>query len=219
MADSDLTDDALVDTSLVNKDLTDKDAVNKDSTNKGAGSKETIRPGGRSARVQASVHRAVRDLLAERARADVTVPLIAARAGVTPSTIYRRWGDLPELLADVAVARMRPDSPPADTGSLRGDLHAWVEQYVEEMSSAPGRAMLRDTLASSVPDALPIQCASFTADTMELMLARARIRGENVPTANTLVDGVVAPLVYRLLFSTQPPGLDYARGLVDAALK
>jgi hypothetical protein len=26
------------------------------------------------------------------------------------------------LLADVALARMRPDSEPANTGSLRGDL-------------------------------------------------------------------------------------------------
>lgn len=182
-------------------------------------SKDTIRPGGRSARVQASVHGAVRELLAERSRADVTVPLIAARAGVTPSTIYRRWGDLPELLADVAVARMRPDAPPADTGSLRGDMHVWIEHYLEEISSAPGRAMLRDTLASSVPEALPIQCGCYTAETLDVMLARARLRGEPAPSVDALLDGVVAPLVYRLLFGMQAPGLDYAQGLVDAAVK
>ena len=182
-------------------------------------SKDTIRPGGRSARVQASVHGAVRELLAERSRADVTVPLIAARAGVTPSTIYRRWGDLPELLADVAVARMRPDAPPADTGSLRGDMHVWIEHYLEEISSAPGRAMLRDTLASSVPEAFPIQCGCYTAETLDVMLARARLRGEPAPSVDALLDGVVAPLVYRLLFGMQAPGLDYAQGLVDAAVK
>jgi len=182
-------------------------------------SKDAIRPGGRSARVQASVHGAVRELLAERIRTDVTVPLIAARAGVTPSTIYRRWGDLPELLADVAVARMRPDAPPVDTGNLRGDLHAWVEQYLEEISSAPGRAMMRDTLAASVPEALPIQCGSYTADTLALMLVRARQRGEPTPSVDALLDGVVAPLVYRLLFGTQAPGVDYAKNLVDAVVK
>jgi len=182
-------------------------------------SKDAIRPGGRSARVQASVHGAVRELLAERSRADVTVPLIAARAGVTPSTIYRRWGDLPELLADVAVARMRPDAPPADTGSLRGDLHVWVEQYLEEISSAPGRAMMRDTLAASVREDLPIQCGGFTADTLDLMLTRARLRGEPTPSVDALLDGVVAPLVYRLLFGMQVLGVDYAKGLVDAVLK
>ncbi len=82
--------------------------------------KEGLRPGGRSARVQESIHSAVRDLLQEQDRATLTVPQIAARAGVTPSTIYRRWGDLPALLADVAIARLRPDSEPANTGSLRG---------------------------------------------------------------------------------------------------
>jgi len=84
--------------------------------------KEGLRPGGRSARVQESVHSAVRELLETHERSSVTVPMIAARAGVTPSTIYRRWGDLSVLLADVALARMRPDSEPANTGSLRGDL-------------------------------------------------------------------------------------------------
>jgi hypothetical protein len=48
------------------------------------------------------------------------------------------------LLADVALARMRPDSEPANTGSLRGDLQAWAEQYLDEMSSEPGRNMMRD---------------------------------------------------------------------------
>lgn len=86
--------------------------------------KEGLRPGGRSARVQESVHTATRELLEAHERSSVTVPMIAARAGVTPSTIYRRWGDLSALLADVALERMRPDSEPANTGSLRGDLQA-----------------------------------------------------------------------------------------------
>ena len=59
--------------------------------------KEGLRPGGRSARVQESIHSAVRALLQEQERSTVTVPQIAARAGVTPSTIYRRWGDLSQL--------------------------------------------------------------------------------------------------------------------------
>lgn len=67
------------------------------------------RPGGRSARVQDAVHKATCQLLDEQGRASVTVPMIAARAGVTPSTIYRRWGDVVELLADVAIERLRPD--------------------------------------------------------------------------------------------------------------
>ena len=96
------------------------------------------RPGGRSARVQAAVHQAVRELQREQGRDGLTVPAAAARAGVTPSTIYRRWGDLSQLLADVAVEQLQPEQAPPDTGSFYGDLLAWLEQYFDEMSSVPG---------------------------------------------------------------------------------
>src|ERR1700710_678065 len=110
--------------------------------------KVTPRPGGRSARVQAAVHAATADLIAAHGRAALTVPLIAARAGVTPSTIYRRWGELGDLLADVALERMRPDADPSDTGSVVGDLQAWVEQYRDEMSSEVGLGMMVDVLSA-----------------------------------------------------------------------
>lgn len=42
--------------------------------------KPMTRPGGRSARVQESVHAAVRELVGERGREALTVPLVAARA-------------------------------------------------------------------------------------------------------------------------------------------
>ena len=95
--------------------------------------KEMIRQGGRSARIQAEVHKTVNQLLKTTDRAVITVPMIAEQAGVTPSTIYRRWGDLSQLLADVAVARLRPIAEPEDTGEMIGDLTAFIVQYAEEM--------------------------------------------------------------------------------------
>jgi AcrR family transcriptional regulator len=47
----------------------------------------TTRPGGRSARVRAAVHRAVEELLAEGPAEALTVPVIAARAGVHATTV------------------------------------------------------------------------------------------------------------------------------------
>lgn len=97
--------------------------------------RQMVRPGGRSARVQASVHTAVRELASEMGRDALTVPLVAQRAGVTPSTIYRRWGDLQELLSDVAVERLRPETAPEEHGDLLSDLTAWAEQFLDEMAS------------------------------------------------------------------------------------
>ncbi|MFE3655267.1 TetR/AcrR family transcriptional regulator [Streptomyces sp. NPDC059165] len=177
-----------------------------------------VRPGGRSARVQASVHAAVRELAAEVGRDAMTVPLIAQRAGVTPSTIYRRWGDLQELLSDVAVERLRPDSVPTDHGDLRSDLAAWAEQFFDEMSSPTGRAYIRDALLGDPDGGNPGRCSAYAAEQIGVMLTRAAERGEEAPAVETVIDGVVAPLMYRILF--RPHGLDagYARRIVAAVL-
>lgn len=180
--------------------------------------KEIVRPGGRSARVQECVHRAVQALLAEGHREDLTVPQVAARAGVTPSTIYRRWGDLPALLADVAVQRLRPDTGPRDTGALCSDLQAWAEQYQEEMSSEPGHAMMRDVLASHAERRPASKCAALVRAQLELIRERALVRGETPPGIDTLMDRIVAPIVYRLLFDDTPMEDGYASALVATVL-
>ncbi|MFC8872520.1 TetR/AcrR family transcriptional regulator [Streptomyces sp. NPDC057148] len=176
------------------------------------------RPGGRSARVQESVHTAVRELTAEVGRDALTVPLVAARAGVTPSTVYRRWGDLQELLSDVAVERLRPDAGPEDHGALRADLTAWAEQFLDEMASPPGRAYIRDALLGDPDGGNAGRCSAYAAEQIDVVLARAAGRGEAVPDTETVVDHVVAPVMYRVLF--RPGGLDagYARRLVAGLL-
>ncbi|MGA5817757.1 TetR/AcrR family transcriptional regulator [Kitasatospora sp. NPDC094028] len=178
----------------------------------------TTRPGGRSARVQQSVHQAVRDLEAELGRDALTVPLIAARAGVTPSTVYRRWGDLRELLSDVAVERLRPDTPPADHGSLRADLEAWAAQFADEMSSTAGRTYIRDALLGDPEQGNAARCSDYAAEQLKAIGVRAAGRGEAVPGVETLLDIVVAPLMYRILFRPSDLSESYTGHLVAAAL-
>ncbi|MFB6440969.1 TetR/AcrR family transcriptional regulator [Streptomyces sp. NPDC056411] len=176
------------------------------------------RPGGRSARVQAAVHAAVRDIEAEQGRAALTVPAVAARAGVTPSTIYRRWGDLHELLSDVAVERLRPEEPPADRGSLDADLTTWARQFLDEMASGPGRAAIRDALLGDPDGSNAGRCSAYAADQIDAVLARAAARGETAPTVDAVLDHVVAPLMYRILFRPERLTPAYAEELVRAAL-
>lgn len=175
------------------------------------------RLGGRSARIQAAVHKAVEELSADADRATLTVPQIAAHAGVTPSTIYRRWGGLPELFADVAVRRLRPIADPVDTGSLKTDLVAWTEQFMEEMSSPVGRAMLRDVFANT-SDATACQCSAYTHDQLATIVARARQRDEPAVAVDDLVDQIVAPIMYRILYGTTLLTIAYCHRLIDRAL-
>lgn len=181
-------------------------------------SRTAARPGGRSARVQQAVHRAVHELEDELGRKALTVPLVAERAGVTPSTIYRRWGDLQQLMADVAVERLRPEEPPADLGGLREDLEAWAVQFMEEMSSSAGRGYIRDVISGDPESGDALRCSDYAAHQLTQISVRAAGRGEAVPAVEALLDAIVAPVMYRIMF--RPGGLDaaYASRLVAAAL-
>jgi AcrR family transcriptional regulator len=175
--------------------------------------KERIRVGGRSARIQSAVHGAVRRLGTKTERSDLTVPQIAAEAGVTPSTIYRRWGDLPALLADVAVERLRPLCETEDTGAVATDLRVFIEQYAEEMSSPVGQALMRDVLAPS-GESFPAQCCTFTREHLATIVARAKARGETPFDIEEVIDHVVAPIVYHILFDDRELTPDYCHQLL-----
>lgn len=175
--------------------------------------REMIRQGGRSARIQKEVHKAVNALLKIHDRSEMTVPMVAEAAGVTPSTIYRRWGDLSQLLADVAVAHMRPISEPEDTGDMQRDVETFILQYAEEMSSKVGRQMLADIIGSGGGSAT-IKCCGFTSLHLETLNKRAVLRGEAGFSVEEVVDFIVAPVIYHILFEDRDPSPEYCRELV-----
>jgi AcrR family transcriptional regulator len=177
--------------------------------------KERVRFGGRSARIQSAVHQAVQKLSAETRREDLTVPQIAAEAGVTPSTIYRRWGDLGSLLADVAVERLRPISDPQDTGSVTSDLGVFIEEYLEEMSSDVGRALIGDVFGSGLGDGRASQCSTFTCDHLATIAERAKARGETAFDIDEVEDVVIAPIIYNILFGKRELTPDYCHSLLE----
>lgn len=180
--------------------------------------KERIRVGGRSARIQAEVHKAVKQLQAEADRDELTVPMIAARAGVTPSTIYRRWGDLSELFADVAMERLRPVADPESKGSLKEDLAAYVEQYAEEFSTQTGKTLLLDLFANTLDASQPGEYCSYTYDHLQMILDRAKARGERSYDVQDVIDHVIAPIMYRILFGKGEMTEDYWRSLLGRLL-
>jgi AcrR family transcriptional regulator len=159
------------------------------------------RPGGRSARVVAAVHSAVIELLAHEDPDQLTVNQIAERAGVNPTSVYRRWGSLEALVLDVEVARLLARSPVPDTGSLRGDLFAYAAQAAAEITRAGGLAFLRAVMAMS-PDARtrrdgPLQ---HRAAQIQAMLDRARDRGEHAARVTDVLDCILAPIYLRAIF-------------------
>jgi AcrR family transcriptional regulator len=177
--------------------------------------REMVRQGGRSARIQDAVHLATQALLNEVGRSEINVPMIAERAGVTPSTVYRRWGDLTQLLADTAAERLRPVADPDDTGSLGGDLRAFVMQYADEMGSAVGRALMRDVLAETDSEAAAARCCAYTTHHLQTLRSRALQRGEGGFSVEEAIDILIAPICHRILFANGEPSPDYVNGLLE----
>jgi AcrR family transcriptional regulator len=171
------------------------------------------RPGGRSARVRDAVYSAVGQLVGEGQRDTMTISQVAERAGVNPTSVYRRWGSIEALLEEVAVAALTEDQSLPDTGAIAGDLKAWATIIAGDISR-PARitylramASARGTLVDSCP------CWDLRVRQAGQMIERAQCRGERAPTPRQVVDHVIAPLYHHAVFGL-PIGPDYAATLV-----
>ncbi|GAA2394766.1 TetR-like C-terminal domain-containing protein [Dactylosporangium salmoneum] len=184
---------------------------------------KTRRPGGRSARVREDVHRAVMALVAERGYGNFTVGDVAAAAGVADSSIYRRWGTLEALFSEVSLTWLTTYSPIPDTGSLRGDLHAYAAGVLRDVTGPSGLAVLRLMLALSTagPSGLEARERFLAARGAQLqaMVDRAAERGEHPPHPLDVVDHILAPLYVRALFGIDGLTPEYIDRLVTCVLQ
>jgi AcrR family transcriptional regulator len=171
------------------------------------------RPGGRSARVRAAVHRAVVDLLAEGPAEALTIPAVAARAGVHPTTVYRRWGTLGELLAAVAASRFAGDLVVPDTGSLAGDLERWTTDVATDLADPDTLAILRAALGAAGAEG-GHACVADRHAQLDAMLRRERARGGPDLDLERVADALLGPLYYRALFTGAPMDAEWARSVV-----
>jgi AcrR family transcriptional regulator len=107
------------------------------------------RPGGRSARVRAAVLEAAFELLADGSYEATTLPEVARRAGVHPTTIYRRWHSKQGLLTDAMLVYAAENIPTPDTGSLRGDLELLLREVIGVLAEPSVRALLGAVVAEA----------------------------------------------------------------------
>jgi hypothetical protein len=53
---------------------------------------------------------------------------------------------------------------------------------------------------------------------LQAIIDRAQARGEVAPDADRLLDQIVAPILFRLLFAEAPATAEHVQGLVDSSL-
>jgi AcrR family transcriptional regulator len=174
------------------------------------------RPGGRSARIRAAVHQAVRELLTDETSDVLTIPVIAARAGVHATTVYRRWGSVGDLLTDVATSRFSGDVVVPDTGSLRGDLERYASDLAKDLSDPDTLALVRAIVGTGGEGAGV--CRGERQRQLEAILERDQARGNQTPPLDRAIDLLLAPLYYRAVFTDQAPTPEWARSLVSHLL-
>lgn len=101
------------------------------------------RTGGRSERVVGAVLHAALAELAAVGYAALRLDDVATRAGVAKTTIYRRWATKAELVQAAIFSRMGNDESLPDTGSLRGDILALLDQAFTLIATPEGRALAK----------------------------------------------------------------------------
>ncbi|MFC7327028.1 TetR/AcrR family transcriptional regulator [Marinactinospora rubrisoli] len=184
-----------------------------------------MRPGGRSARVNEAVLAAVLDEIVESGYAKLSVEKVATRAQVHKATLYRRWANKEELVAEALLARAGRVVPTPDTGSLREDLRRLSHAIGAYLSSPSGQAVVRTLVsdAGQVPE-IAVAVRAFWTERFAragVIVERGVERGELSPDTDVafFIERLIAPLFLRSLVTAEPIDAAYADRVIDALLE
>jgi AcrR family transcriptional regulator len=184
------------------------------------------RPGRpRSAAADEAILDAAIDVFIECGWDGLTIEGVAARAGVGKTTIYRRYPSRVALLLAAAERLAQEKDAVPDTGTLRGDLVALVENFLGMLTmSRTGRAIPVMVAATSRNPELATAYTAFIAARRAASgqpIERAIRRGE-LPIdvdVSLALDLLVAPIFYREFVSREPLDDTYVTNLVDTVLR
>ena len=184
-----------------------------------AGVPGSLRPGGRTARTRAAVLRAAIEELNDSGYSEASVERVAQRAGVAKTTIYRRWGSLDGLLADMMAEHAAQEIPVPDEGSLNGDLHALADRVVASLRVPALRAafgvMVKEAATDPAARELLSRFLTGRFATMTVIIERAAARGELSPHTDAAgVLGTVSGVIYYRLYVLGEP---VSQGIADCA--
>jgi AcrR family transcriptional regulator len=105
----------------------------------------------RDSRRHRAILDATRELLTTGSYAELSMESVAARAQVGKKTLYRRWSSKAPLVAE-AVSEAYGGSgsfPVAETGDVRADLQAWLDEHAEFLAQPPNAALMRALVAAA----------------------------------------------------------------------
>jgi AcrR family transcriptional regulator len=128
------------------------------------------------------------ELLGEVGYARLSMERVAARAGVSKASLYLRWPNKEALAIDALRHRARPVPDVPDTGSLPGDMRAFLRGLLRARGEA-GRALagVSGEIAANpaLRKAWHLGLGGTLTGCLRQILARAAERGELPEDADT----------------------------------
>ncbi|MGC3992778.1 MAG: TetR/AcrR family transcriptional regulator [Propionicimonas sp.] len=177
-------------------------------------------PDGRSQRSRRTVLTAATELLEAGGVGGFSVDAVARRSGVAKTTIYRHWPTREALILEACEGLdARYDVP--DTGSLRGDLSAFVADIARMVTQAGWASVLPSIVdaaeRSSEFAVMHSRIQRGHAAPVRLIVDRAIARGE-LPRGTDpaeLAAALLGPVFYRRWFSREPLDASFVDAVVS----
>jgi AcrR family transcriptional regulator len=163
----------------------------------------------RSTEVDEAIAAAALDLIAEDGYAGMTMAGLAARAGVSTASLYRRFQNKDEVVL-AALRHLNSSVPATDTGALESDLRALLTNRVQMLRGYGGRLLegiVSETARNhELAQMLRSRLEIGRLDPVTQIVERAVARGEiPAPADPSLVSALVSgPLYWRLLVTGEP---------------
>lgn len=142
---------------------------------------------------------------------------VAAEAGVNKTTLYRRYGDLENLLVEVVRAVTTQAVPTPDTGSLRKDLLTLATAAVTVLDQPTNRTLIAVLVSDGGPSAMREQWWESRTTAVKEIFDRAADRDEILPnlTPEELLERLSGYLHIRTTILRKPPTKRELARLVD----
>jgi AcrR family transcriptional regulator len=131
--------------------------------------------------VDTAIRAATMDLLGEIGYAQLTMDQVAARAKVSKASLYLRWPNKVALVADALQHRARAVPEIPDTGSLPGDMRAFLGALLRSRHAASRALQAVSGEIASNPElrkAWHRGLAGMLTGCLRTIVARAAERGE-----------------------------------------
>jgi AcrR family transcriptional regulator len=178
----------------------------------------------RSAAAQRAILDAFQELLIEVGFAHLRLEHVAARAGTSKATIYRRWRSKEELAVELLRDLATPQIGVADMGGARQELVAIARHVVQRLTETEFGPVVRRLLceiAGNPTVADPFRAAVVEArrDEVGRVIERGIARGDLRPSTDPelATELLIGPIYFRMLFGGTL-SLGYGTKVVDALL-